>query len=192
MRKINALLLFGGLMMLFAARTSAQDNKPAEPPKPAQSQSQEIWWLWHGVGDKLTAMAEDFPEDKYDFKAQKDERTFAENLIHIAAGEYGMMSIIKGSPMGSSGNQDSLRKKFATKADIVKFIEQVVTDGGDLIKEQGDAGLMREIKYPWGNVMIHVSFAWMGMIEHAGEHFGQLVVYYRVNGMIPPESRPKK
>jgi len=30
------------------------------------------------------------------------------------------------------------------------------------------------------------------VIEHAGEHYGQLVVYYRNNGMVPPESRPKK
>jgi hypothetical protein len=31
-----------------------------------------------------------------------------------------------------------------------------------------------------------------GLIEHSGEHYGQLVVYYRVAGLVPPESRPKK
>jgi hypothetical protein len=40
--------------------------------------------------------------------------------------------------------------------------------------------------------MVHGWFGWVGILEHAGEHFGQLVVYYRVNGMIPPESRPRK
>ena len=33
---------------------------------------------------------------------------------------------------------------------------------------------------------------WIGFLEHAGEHYGQLVVYYRLNGLVPPESRPKK
>jgi len=32
---------------------------------------------------------------------------------------------------------------------------------------------------------------WIGFLEHAGEHYGQLVVYYRLNGIVPPESRPK-
>jgi hypothetical protein len=40
--------------------------------------------------------------------------------------------------------------------------------------------------------MIHASALWYFMLEHTGEHFGQLVVYYRINGMIPPESRPKE
>jgi len=31
-----------------------------------------------------------------------------------------------------------------------------------------------------------------GFIEHSGEHYGQLVVYYRLSGLVPPESRPKK
>jgi hypothetical protein len=41
-------------------------------------------------------------------------------------------------------------------------------------------------------MMVHGAFGWWGILEHTGEHYGQLVVYYRVNGMIPPESRPKK
>jgi hypothetical protein len=137
-------------------------------------------------------MAEDFPEDKYGFRAQKDQRTFGENLIHVAGDEYVMMSALGGKTMEFGGNEDSLKKKYTTKSDIVKLMKQAVVDGAELIKAQGDSGLTREIKYPWANVMIHGWFGWLGTLEHAGEHYGQLVVYYRVNGMIPPESRPKK
>ena len=192
MRKNISPLLFVVLTVLLVTFASAQEKKTAEPPKPAQSSSQELLWGWNGVGGKLIAMAEDFPEDKYDFKAQKDERTFGGNLLHVASSYYNMINAIKGSVVGYSGNDDSLRNKYPTKTDIVKYLKQAVADGAELIKAQGDSGLTREFKYPWGNFMVHGWFGWAGMLEHAGEHFGQLVVYYRVNGMIPPESRPRK
>ena len=179
-------------MALLITCASAQEIKPVEPPKPAINPSLELLWGWNDIGRKLIAMAEDFPEDKYNFKAQKDERTFGENLLHVAADYYYMINSIKGSEVGYTGNGDSLRKKYLTKTDIVKYLKQAVADGARLIKEQGDSGLTREFKYPWGNIMVHGSFGWLGIIEHAGEHYGQLVVYYRVSGMIPPESRPKK
>jgi uncharacterized damage-inducible protein DinB len=192
MPKIISTLLFIAIAVLFVTFVSAQEKKAAEPPKPAQNPSQELLWMWNGVGNKLIAMAEDFPEDKYGFKAQKDERTFGDNLLHVAADYYYMINAIKGSTVGYTGNDDSLRKKFSAKTDIVKYLKQAVADGAQLIKEQGDSGLTREFKFPWGNFMTHGSFGWDGSLEHAGEHYGQLVVYYRLNGMIPPASRPRK
>jgi len=75
---------------------------------------------------------------------------------------------------------------------VVKLIQQVVADGEALLKEQGEAGINREVKYPYGNFMMHASAVWLDAIEHSAEHYGQLVVYYRVSGMVPPASRPKK
>ncbi|MCX6120696.1 MAG: DinB family protein [Ignavibacteriales bacterium] len=192
MPKFISPLMFAALAALLFTFTSAQEKKSPEPPKPAQNPSQELLWMWNGVGNKLIAMAEDFPEDKYGFKAQKDQRTFGDNLLHVAADYYYMINAIKGSAVGYTGNDDSLRKKFPSKTDIVKYLKQAVTDGAQLIKEQGDSGLTREFKFPWGNFMAHGAFGWNGSLEHAGEHYGQLVVYYRVNGIIPPDSRPKK
>jgi hypothetical protein len=192
MPKFISLLMFAALAALLFTFASAQEKKSPEPPKPAHNPSQELLWMWDGVGNKLIAMAEDFPEDKYGFKAQKDQRTFGDNLLHVAADYYYMINAIKGSAVGYTGNDDSLRKKFPSKTDIVKYLKQAVTDGAQLIKEQGDSGLTREFKFPWGNFMAHGAFGWNGSLEHAGEHYGQLVVYYRVNGIIPPDSRPKK
>jgi uncharacterized damage-inducible protein DinB len=192
MPKIISTLIFTAFAALLITFASAQEKKPIEPPKPAASPSQELLFHWYGVFRKVTAMAEDFPQDKYDFKAQKDERTFGQNLIHLAAAEFNMMSAINGAPMWQFGNEDSLRKKYKTKEEIVKFVWQAAKAGEQLIKEQGDTGLTKEYKYPWDNFMVHGSYLWYEMLEHTGEHYGQLVVYYRVNGMIPPESRPKK
>ena len=192
MKKYVSMLIIVAFAALLITCANAQEKKPVEPPKTAQSPSQELLNEWYYVFGKVIAMAKDFPQDKYDFKAQKDERTFGQNLIHIAAAENNMMSGVDGMPMWRFGNEDSLREKYRTKEDIVKFLIQTADDGVKLIKEQGDSGLTKEVKYPWGNSMIHGSALWYFMIEHTGEHFGQLVVYYRVNGMIPPESRPKK
>jgi hypothetical protein len=41
----------------------------------------------------------------------------------------------------------------------------------------------------WGNTQVHHSYAWHVAIEHSAEHYGQLVVYYRANNLVPPDSR---
>ena len=181
------------MLALIPAALCSQSNtqKAQQSPQPARSAAQEMLYQWNSIGKRLVAMAEDFPEDKYSFKAQKDERTFGENLVHVADEDYRLMTAIKGSPMGPGGGKELKFEDYKTKADVVKLIKQTVTDGAALLQEQGDTGLNHEIKYPYGNFMVHASLAWIDAIEHSGEHYGQLVVYYRVAGMVPPASRPK-
>jgi hypothetical protein len=145
---------------------------------------------WNAIGNKLVAMAQDFPEDKYDFKVQKDERTFALNLLHAAALDFVLIRRVSGSNLGPDfGDGDNpTRDQFKTKADVVKFVEEAVADGAKVIQEQGDAGLDKTAKF-FGNRMAHNSAIWMFAIEHSAEHYGQLVVYYRANNLVPPDSR---
>jgi uncharacterized damage-inducible protein DinB len=144
---------------------------------------------WNDIGNKLVAMAQDFPVDKYDYKLQKDQRTFALNLLHAAAFEYVVLRKVSGSNLGPDfGEGDNpTREQFKTKADVVKFVQQAVADGAAMIQQQGDAGLDKT--NPWGKRLVHNSYLWMFAIEHSGEHYGQLVVYYRANGLVPPDSR---
>ena len=171
-----------------ASFTYAQTQ--GQTPRPASSRAQETVELWNMIGNKLVAMAQDFPEDKYDFKVQKDQRTFAENLLHAAAFEYvvarkvsGLTSI--GPDFGEGDNPP--RENFKTKADVVKFVQGAVEAGAKVIEEQGDAGLDRTVS--WGKRMVHNSYIWTFATEHSGEHYGQLVVYYRANNLVPPDSR---
>jgi uncharacterized damage-inducible protein DinB len=145
---------------------------------------------WNDIGNKLIAMAQDFPEDKYDFKLQKDERTFAENLLHAAALDFVLIRRVSGANLGpdfGSGDNPS-RDAFKTKADVVKFVQEAVADGAQVIQQQGDAGLDKPSKF-FGNRLAHNSSIWMLAIEHSGEHYGQLVVYYRANNLVPPDTR---
>lgn len=89
------------MLAIITAKLCGQSNtqKAPQPPQPARSAAREMLYQWNSIGKRLVAMAEDFPEDKYSFKAQKDERTFGENLVHVADEDYRLMSAIKGSPM---------------------------------------------------------------------------------------------
>ncbi len=178
------LLAAAGMSLHSQAQTQNQT------PSPARSRSDEILDRWNDIGSKLVAMAKDFPEDKYDFKVQKDQRTFAQNLLHAAALDFVLIRRISGSNVGPNfGEGDNpSRDVFKTKADVVKFVQEAVADGAQVIQQQGDAGLDNTSKF-FGNRLAHNSSIWTFAIEHSGEHYGQLVVYYRANNLVPPDSR---
>jgi len=182
-------------VILFSATGTtlyAQAPPQNQTATPARSRAAETLVMWNDIGNKLIAMAQDFPEDKYDFKLQKDQRTFAENLLHVAAVDYDLMRSASSSNIGpdfGKNKHNPSRDAYRTKADVVKLIQQAVADGASLIQQQGDAGLDKTMKMPWGNRMVHNSYIWMYAIEHSGEHYGQIVVYYRANNLVPPDSR---
>src|SRR5262245_60309122 len=115
-------LLGAGMSLHSEAQTQNQ------PPGPARSRADEMLDRWNDIGNKLVAMAKDFPEDKYDFKVQKDERTFALNLLHAAALDFVLIRRISGANVGPNfGEGDNpTRDQFKTKADVVKFVQEAV------------------------------------------------------------------
>ena len=179
------------VLVFLGANPGACAQSQEKTPAPAASRAEETLELWNTIGNKLVAMAQDFPEDKYDFKVEKDQRTFALNLLHAAAFEYVAARKISGNknlgPDFGEGDNPT-RDQFKTKADVVKFVQGAVAEGANVIRQQGDAGLENTVKI-WGNRMVHNSWLWTFAIEHSGEHYGQLVVYYRANNMVPPDSR---
>jgi uncharacterized damage-inducible protein DinB len=179
------------VLVMVAGLASAQDAmKKSAPPKPAVGPAQALLENWNYVGGKLIAMAEDFPEDKYDFKPVPAERTFAEQLLHAANSNYFFTNPAMG--LKPPAEEDPKRDQFKTKAAIVEFVKKAFADGAAAIKQKGDKGLNDLIVDPFENQQTRVSDMAWGLLEHSGEHYGQLVVYYRVAGMVPPESRPKK
>ena len=177
----------------------AQDAaKKMATPNPAASPSAGVLKQWNEIGRKLIAMAEDFPEDKYDFKAAASTRTFAERMIHGAAANYYFTNMARGQkpPAG----EDPPRAQFKNKAAVVAYVKKSFADGAAAIKSQGDKGMSHLVVDPFaadipenaGKEQIRLGDLAYGLIEHSGEVYGQLCIYYRVAGMIPPESRLKK
>jgi len=158
--------------------------------KPAASPSQAVLETWNDIGRKLTAMAEDFPEDKYDFKPTPAQRSFAEQLLHAAGANYFFINLAHGQKLPAE--EDPKREQYKTKADVAAFVKKSFADGAAVIKAKGDKGMDDLLTDPNTHRPVRVADAAYSFIEHSGEHYGQLAVYYRVAGLVPPESRPKK
>lgn len=94
-----------------------QGQPQNQAPRPARSRADETLEVWNDIGNRLIAMAEDFPEDKYDFRVQKDQRTFADNLLHVAAVDYDLMRSASGSNIGptSARTSTTLRETFTRR-----------------------------------------------------------------------------
>ena len=141
------------------------------------------------VNKRLLDMAKDFPEDKYDYKLKPEMRTFAEVLVHVASGNVYAAKAGRGEQV----NWDELDpKNYKTKADVVTFVKKSFADGAAAIEARGDKGMSEVVVDPYSHDQTRISDYAYGFIEHSGEHYGQLVVYYRLNNIVPPESRPRK
>jgi uncharacterized damage-inducible protein DinB len=180
-------VLVAGLMALpLAARNVPQGTAGA---KASPGESQIVLAQWNESARKLIAMAEDFPEDKYDYKATPVVRSFAEQILHAAGAMYYFTGPAQGQTPAS---EEPSRAKYKTKADVVAYLKKAAEDGAAVIKAKGDKGMSDPVTDPDSKQTMHVSDLAYGLIEHSGEHYGQLVVYYRLNNLVPPESRPKK
>ena len=190
MRKTPFLVAALFAVAIVAIPVHAQDAKKDAAVKPADSPSKVVLDSWNDIGRKLIAMAEDFPEDKYDFKPTPAQRSFAEQLLHAANTTYFFTNLALGQK--PPAEEDPKRDQYKTKADVVAFVKKAFADGAAAIKAKGDKGMSDLIIDPFAHQQVRISDAAYGFIEHSGEHYGQLAVYYRIAGLVPPESRPKK
>lgn len=180
---LTALVMFG------LGTVSSQAQAAGAKPK-VVSESDAVLANWNDIGRKLVAMAEDFPEDKYEFKPNPSQRTFAEQLLHASGVNYYFTNVVNGEKPPAEENPK--RDLFKSKADIVAYVKKAFADGAAAIKAKGEKGMGDRVTDPYSHDSVRVADYAYGFIEHSGEHYGQLVGYYRVAGLVPPESRPKK
>jgi uncharacterized damage-inducible protein DinB len=166
------LLLAPLALAAFVGTTPAQD---AAQPKKQKTLSEAVLENWDDIGKRLVTMAEDWPEEKYSYRLRPEMRTFQEVLLHVAASNYDLLNNITKTKVGD-GRNDPPVSEYKTKAQVVAFLKKSVADG----EAEIHAGVLQHLDY------------WIGYTEHMGEHYGLLVAYYRANGVVPPESRPKK
>ena len=162
--------------ILFVLPTYAQDSaKNVAIPNFATSPSAALLKQWNEIGRKLTAMAEDFPENRYDFKAAPSTGTFAERMIHGAAANYFFTNLALGQKPPS--DEDPPRAQFKNKAAIVAYVKKSFADGAAAIKSKGDKGLSALVIDPFaadvpGNAnkeQIRLGDLAFGLVEHCGE-----------------------
>jgi hypothetical protein len=127
---------------------------------------------WEEIGQKIIQLASEFPEDRYSFKATDQVRSFADVLRHVAFWNQYVAASARGeNPDGSSNELPA--DKFSTKEKIVTALQRSIADASIALKKREEESA--ELVIPF--------------LIHSGEHYGQLAVYYRLNGLVPPASR---
>jgi uncharacterized damage-inducible protein DinB len=141
----------------------------------AQTAAERLSANFADVNRKILAMAKDFPADKYNFRLKPEMRSFGEVMVHIASGNVYAAKAGRGEKV----KWDELdAKNYPAKTAIVALMEKTIADSTATLKENPE-GWQKSLE------------PFLSVIEHSAEHYGLLVAYYRANGMVPPESRPK-
>jgi hypothetical protein len=161
---------------LLAAGVWAFAQAPKQPPTPAQSINQ----TFNYVNRQLLDMAKDFPPDRYDYRAKPEMRSFGEVVLHVMAGNMYAAKVGRGEKADWGAEEKAVdARKIHGKAEIVAAFQKSVDDANASLKAIPPDQFTKSIE------------PWISVIEHCGEHYGLLVAYYRLNGMVPPASRPK-
>src|SRR3954447_25033166 len=126
------------VLLACAFPAHAQDAMKDVAVKPADPELKVVLDSWNEIGRKLTAMAEDFPEDKYGFKPTPAQRSFAEQLLHAAGSCYYFTNPAMG--LKPPAGEDPKRDQYKSKADIVAFVKKSFADGANAIQSKGEKG----------------------------------------------------
>ena len=176
------------VMALLALATPAQDAANQTPAERTLTPSQALLQSWNEIGRKLIALAEDFPESKYDFRPKSSQRTFAEQLLHVAGSNDLFSDVAK----GKKAQDDESRAHFPGKAAVVDYLRKSFEKGAAVIREKSEPGMAETVVDSESGLRLPLAALAWELVEHSGEHYGQLVVYYRVAGLVPPESRLRR
>jgi uncharacterized damage-inducible protein DinB len=146
---------------------------------------------WFSMIEKsFVGLADAMPADKYGFKptngAFKDVRTFAEQVKHVACANFAFYNEIekKTPPEGCETGGPSPAK---TKAELMAYLRESFAYAGRVLKTLTPANAMEPVSGPYGGDSTRLGIATLS-IWHASDHYGQLVVYLRMNGIVPPAS----
>jgi hypothetical protein len=182
--------LFAGLLALaFGGAAQGQSAKTTEQPTIAQVLNRGVG----GVEKEFVSAAEAMPEDKYSFAPTSGEfkgvRTFAEQAKHVATVNYMVGAAILGEKppveLGGENGPDSVK----SKADIVKFLKDSFAYAHKAVDSINESNLVSPIKSPFGEgTTTRLGMATI-IVGHCFDHYGQIVEYLRMNGIVPPASR---
>jgi uncharacterized damage-inducible protein DinB len=182
---VTMLLLAGGKF------ATAQQMKVAEPHTSAQVLSQGV-----GIVEKeFVPAVEAMPEDKFSFVPTSGEfkgvRSFAVQAKHVAAVNYLIGAAILGEKppveLGGENGPDAIK----SKAEVVKFLKDSFAYVEKAVESVNEGNLLTPIPSPFGEGEGKVTRLGMAtlVVGHCFDHYGQIVVYLRMNGIVPPASR---
>ena len=172
----------------FALTGSLMAADPAAPPI-AKTFDQQLKM----IEGEVVSLAEAMPAGKYDFAPTQGEfakaRTFGQQVGHIAAVVNATAASLLGDKAPDMGTSENGPTSLKTKDELVKYLKDSFAYGHKAIATLTDQNLNEMIPSAFGkNKVPRVSMA-TAPVWHSFDHYGQMVVYARMNGVVPPASR---
>lgn len=169
------------ILSLVAAPAMAQGNAAATA-NPGVSSAKA---LWGDITGYIVTAAEQMPEADYSFRPVPTVRTFGQLIGHVAGAQNMFCAAALGEEPPA---EDDIEKNVTTRAGLVAAIK-ASTEYCRKAYEQSDAASAAMIKV-FGQDRPKM-YALMINATHNGEHYGNIVTYLRVKGMVPPSSQPR-
>jgi uncharacterized damage-inducible protein DinB len=134
------------------------------------------------VSGEVVAAAEKMPEANYSFKPTPDVRSFGQLVGHVADAQYGFCS----TASGETAPMKAIEKSMTTKADLVAALKEAVAYCDKAYTGMTDAQGSQMVK------MMNFNVAKLSVLSvntaHTDEHYGNMVTYLRLKGIVPPSS----
>ena len=203
--RVICLMAVLGASIAAVAQGAAPAAKPATPapapqaqasPQPAPTFASMVERQVTNSEKQIVEAAEAMPEDKYNFSPEslnipgsnyKGVRTFAMEVKHIATANYLFWCAVTGEPMPTGIKGPNGPDELKTKAEIVKFLKDSYVIGYKAAATLTNDNALEVITYAMGKGP-RLSLATLPP-AHANDHYGQMVEYLRMNGIVPPASR---
>lgn len=164
----------------------------ARPAAQRATLSADLLKDWSAQRETMARIADAMPEEKFSFRATPPQRTYGEQILHVAGANILLMGFLGGktaAPPISISDRSTFGLKATSKAEIVKALADSFDYGDAVLKEFGDAALTEPIKGPpFIGEATRARMAYFA-IGHIQDIYGQMVVYLRLNGIVPPASR---
>jgi uncharacterized damage-inducible protein DinB len=140
--------------------------------------------MWMMMANWIEKSAEQMPEAKYSYRPTPDVRTFGEIIGHVAGSQKMFCAIGMGETPPA---ENAVEKAATTKADLVAALKESITYCERAYQQSDAATHMPADLFGQKQTRLH---ALVLNATHDGEHYGNLVTYLRLNGMVPPSSQP--
>lgn len=147
----------------------------------------------HNLEREFVSAAEAMPEDKFGFAPTNGEfkgvRTFAEQIKHVAAVNYELAAAILQEKPPVEINDEMGPAAISTKADILKYLNESFAYVHKAIATINEKNLADPLRSPFGEGSVTRLGLATSVSSHGFDHYGQMVEYLRMNGIVPPASR---
>ena len=173
------------IICVFAAMPAS-----AQSPANANPIASGVRAAWDGAKRNLTRSAELMPESDYNFRPVDTVRTFGQILAHVAGANYVFCSAAKGET--SPHAEAAFEKTATTRAQIIKALGESIAYCDAAYAALDDKRAGETIDLPFGMGKGARALPLILNTGHLQEHYGNLVTYFRVKGMVPPSSQPAK